>query len=67
MRLEGIYPIVPTPFLDSGDIDLASVDRLVEFMAHKKAHGLAILGALGERHKLKGQEREEVISRYQSR
>lgn len=64
MRLDGIYPIVPTPFLDNGDIDLASIDRLVEFMANKKVHGLAILGALGEGHKLTGRERREVISRY---
>lgn len=66
MHLKGIYPIVPTPFLDRGDIDYPSIERLVEFMAQKKVHGLAILGALGEGHKLTEQERSEVIARYRS-
>ena len=57
--LKGIYPIVPTPFLDNGDIDFLSIERLVDFMAQKKVHGLAIMGALGEGHKLTDQERTE--------
>ena len=36
MQLKGIYPIVPTPFLDQGEIDYPSIERLVEFMAQKK-------------------------------
>ncbi len=66
MNLKGIYPIVPTPFLDSGDLDNASIERLVEFMAHKKVHGLAIMGALGEGHKLTEPERREMISTYRA-
>jgi 4-hydroxy-tetrahydrodipicolinate synthase len=66
MQLRGIYPIVPTPFLDQGQIDYPSIERLVEFMAQKKVHGLAILGALGEGHKLTDQERTEVIARYRA-
>lgn len=64
MHLKGIYPIVPTPFLDNGEIDYPSIERLVAFMAPKKVHGLAILGALGEGHKLTDQERTEVIAKY---
>jgi 4-hydroxy-tetrahydrodipicolinate synthase len=66
MQLKGIYPIVPTPFLDSGDIDYPSIERLVAFMAQKKVHGLAVLGALGEGHKLTDQERTEVIAKYRA-
>jgi 4-hydroxy-tetrahydrodipicolinate synthase len=66
MQLKGIYPIVPTPFLDQGEIDYPSIERLVEFMAQKGVHGLAILGALGEGHKLTDQERTEVIARYRA-
>jgi 4-hydroxy-tetrahydrodipicolinate synthase len=62
MGLRGIYPIVPTPFLDNGEIDYPSIERLVAFMAQKKVHGLAILGALGEGHKLTEQERAAVIA-----
>jgi 4-hydroxy-tetrahydrodipicolinate synthase len=66
MILEGVYPIVPTPFLEDGRIDLPSIDRLIAFMAEKKVHGLAIMGALGEGHKLTESERAEVISAYRS-
>lgn len=67
MDLKGIYPIVPTPFLESGEIDYPSIARLIEFMAHKKVHGLAIMGALGEGHKLTEGERAEVIGAYRRR
>lgn len=66
MIIEGIYPIVPTPFNDDGRIDLASIERLIGFMADKKVHGLAIMGALGEGHKLTEGERAEVISAYRA-
>ncbi|MCB2148374.1 MAG: dihydrodipicolinate synthase family protein [Deltaproteobacteria bacterium] len=66
MHLKGIYPIVPTPFLDQGEIDYSSIERLVEFMAQKKVHGLAILGALGEGHKLTDEERTDVIAKYRA-
>jgi 4-hydroxy-tetrahydrodipicolinate synthase len=66
MHLEGVYPIVPTPFLDRGEIDYPSIARLVEFMAPKGVQGLAILGALGEGHKLTDEERTEVIARYRA-
>ena len=64
MELKGIYPIVPTPFLDDYAVDFPSIERLVNFMATKKVHGLAIMGALGEGHKLTEQEREGIISAY---
>ncbi|MBC2710179.1 MAG: dihydrodipicolinate synthase family protein [Desulfosarcina sp.] len=67
MILEGIYPIVPTPFLADSSLDLASIERLINFMADKKVRGLAIMGALGEGHKLTEQERAEVISAYRAR
>jgi 4-hydroxy-tetrahydrodipicolinate synthase len=65
--LKGIYPIVPTPFLDSGEIDYPSIARLVDFMAAKRVNGLAIMGALGEGHKLTEQERTEVIKAFRKR
>lgn len=67
MILEGIYPIVPTPFLADSSVDLPSIERLIAFMADKKVHGLAIMGALGEGHKLMGRERADVISAYRKR
>jgi 4-hydroxy-tetrahydrodipicolinate synthase len=64
MELKGIYPIVPTPFLENGEIDYPSIERLIRFMGPKKVHGLAVMGALGEGHKLTDQEREAVIAAY---
>ncbi len=67
MILQGIYPIVPTPFLDDGSIDFPSIERLIDFMTDKKVHGLAIMGALGEGHKLTEGERADVIAAFRSR
>jgi 4-hydroxy-tetrahydrodipicolinate synthase len=66
MTLNGIYPIVPTPFLDNGAVDYSSIRRLIDFMAAKKVHGLAVMGALGEGHKLTEAERTAIISHYRT-
>ncbi|MFO7812947.1 MAG: dihydrodipicolinate synthase family protein [Pelovirga sp.] len=64
MNLKGIYPIVPTPFLDNGKVDYASIERLVDCMTKKNVHGLAIMGALGEGPKMTDSERCEIIKFY---
>ncbi len=66
MRLKGIYPIVPTPFFSSGVVDTESIDKVTSFMAKRGVHGLAVLGALGEGHKLDESERSQVIERYRN-
>ncbi len=48
----GVYPIAPTPFLDDGSIDQASIDRLVDFYLGIGATGITVLGQLGEAPKL---------------
>jgi 4-hydroxy-tetrahydrodipicolinate synthase len=59
--LSGVNPILPTPFADDGALDLASLRRLVEFQVEAGVHGLAILGFMGEAHKLDEAERRSVI------
>lgn len=66
MQLQGIYPIVPTPFAENGDIDGESIQKLAAFMQGKGVDGLAVLGALGEGHKLDQSEREQVIKLFKS-
>jgi 4-hydroxy-tetrahydrodipicolinate synthase len=58
----GVHPIVPTPFLEDGSLDLASVDRLIDHQIAAGVDGVAILGFMGESHKLTGAERRDVIS-----
>lgn len=66
MALAGIYPIVPTPFDESGRIDVDSIQRLASFMADRGVQGLAILGVMGEAPKLNDAEREEVIEAFRT-
>lgn len=57
----GVHPIVPTAFHSGGSFDEASQRRLVDHLVATGAHGVAILGFLGEAHKLSSQERRHVI------
>lgn len=61
MNAQGVYPILPTPFTDRGELDEASLRRLIDYMADVGVHGVAILGFMGEAHKLSGEERRRVI------
>jgi 4-hydroxy-tetrahydrodipicolinate synthase len=63
----GIYAITPTPFADDGQVDVAGIDRIVDFELSAGVHGLTILGMLGEAHKLTEDERRAVVERYVAR
>jgi 4-hydroxy-tetrahydrodipicolinate synthase len=52
----GVFPIAPTPFLDDGRIDTASIDRLTEFYVSCGSTGITVLGQLGEAPKLSNEE-----------
>lgn len=60
----GIYTICPTPFDAQGQVDEASIQRLTDFQVAAGVSGLAILGFLGELHKLSNAERRQVIRAY---
>ncbi len=49
---KGVFVISATPFQDSGALDLASTDRLIEFYLDKGVSGITILGMMGEAPKL---------------
>ena len=63
----GVYAISATPFLPDGALDLASLDRLVDFYEGAGVDGLTILGILGEAPKLTGDEAQAVVARVLSR
>ena len=60
----GVYPIAPTPFLDDGGIDFASIDRLSEFYLRTGSTGVTVLGQLGEAPKLDAAESLAVARRF---
>jgi 4-hydroxy-tetrahydrodipicolinate synthase len=57
----GVIPILATPFDDAERVDLASWQRLLEFVADLRVDGVTILGVLGESNRLSDEERETLI------
>ncbi|MFI5386837.1 MAG: dihydrodipicolinate synthase family protein [Fimbriimonadales bacterium] len=62
--LRGTYPIVPTPFDRSGQLDVKSISSLAAFMSERGVSGLAILGVMGEAQKLTDDERRRVVEAF---
>ena len=60
---KGIFPICPTPFFEDGEVDLASLDGLVDWYAACGVSGLIALGVFGEAAKLSPEEGEQVLKR----
>ncbi|WP_427947244.1 dihydrodipicolinate synthase family protein [Achromobacter kerstersii] len=61
-RYRGIFPVVPTPFTESGELDLPSQKRAVDFMIDSGVDGLCILANFSEQFVLSDDERE-VLTR----
>ena len=57
-RYRGIFPVVPTTFTESGELDLASQKRCVDFMIDAGSHGLCILANFSEQFLIADDERE---------
>lgn len=60
----GVYTICPTPFDERGALDLDSIKTLVDFQVACGVAGLAVLGFLGEAHKLSAAERHTAIDAF---
>jgi hypothetical protein len=63
-KADGVFIIAVTPFTDTGPIDEASIDRVVEFYLERGVSGITILGMMGEAHKLTSEESRIVMTRY---
>src|SRR5205085_2179118 len=61
---KGMYAISATPFTDTGEIDWASMESLIEFYVQCGVNGLTILGMMGEAQKLSEDESAEFTRRY---
>src|SRR5687768_9667174 len=57
-RYRGIFPVVPTTFTESGELDLASQKRCIDFMIDAGSDGLCILANFSEQFVLSDDERE---------
>ncbi|NDZ14243.1 dihydrodipicolinate synthase family protein [Variovorax sp. WS11] len=61
-RHRGIYPVAPTTFTESGELDLASQKRCIDFMIDAGSDGICILANFSEQFLLSDEERE-VLTR----
>lgn len=63
----GVYLIAVTPFTDSGALDLASTDHMVDFCLDQGVTGLTVLGIMGEASKLTAEESRLFVQQVLTR
>jgi len=66
-EFRGIIPPVLTPFTPSGELDLPSLDRLVDHLVDAGVDGLFALGSSGQVAYLTDAQRETVVQRIVAR
>jgi dihydrodipicolinate synthase/N-acetylneuraminate lyase len=59
-RYQGVFPVVPTTFLEAGELDIESQKRCVDFMIDAGSTGLCILANFSEQFVLSDDERETL-------
>lgn len=60
-ELTGIVPPVSTPFTESGEIDVPSLERLVDWQLDAGVHGLFMLGSTSETAVLTSTQRALIV------
>lgn len=60
VKLEGVYPILATPFTDNGEVDEGSLRELVRFQLHAKVDGIALFGMASEMYTLLDDEKARI-------
>lgn len=60
VTLEGVYPILATPFTATGEVDEQSLRELVRFQLEAKVNGIALFGNASEMYTLLDKEREMI-------
>lgn len=59
--LEGVIPVMPTPYRENGEIDLPIVRELVKWYAKASCHGVLVSGSGGEMPYLSLDERIALV------
>ncbi len=57
----GVFPIAPTPFADSGDLDLDGMRRVLDCMVDQGVDGICILANYSEQFLLTDAERDVLL------
>lgn len=60
-RIQGICPIIATPFAEDGALDCASLQNLIRELAHQGCHALTLFGIAGEYYKLSDAEKQAMV------
>jgi 4-hydroxy-tetrahydrodipicolinate synthase len=61
VKLEGVYSVLPTAFTAAGDLDDASLRRVVDLFIGAGVNGVTALGVTGEVARLDDSERRRVL------
>jgi 4-hydroxy-tetrahydrodipicolinate synthase len=59
--LQGVFSVLPTPFLNNGDLDMDSMGRVIDLFIAGGVNGLTALGVTGEVARLTDVERQTVL------
>lgn len=59
--LQGVFSVLPTPFLHNGDLDLDSMGRVIDLFVAAGVNGVTALGVTGEVARLTDVERQTVL------
>ncbi|MBE0621923.1 MAG: dihydrodipicolinate synthase family protein [Burkholderiales bacterium] len=57
----GVFPIAPTPFTESGELDLAGMRSVLDCMVDQKVDGICILANYSEQFLLSDAERDTLL------
>ncbi len=63
LKIDGVVPIVPTPFLHDGSIDWASLQGLLEFALQGGVSAVCLPAYASEFYKLNDTERRDLVVR----
>src|SRR5690606_23630873 len=63
----GYIPAIVTPFTESGELDLRGLDRLLDWVAAEKMHGIIVAGTVGEWFSLEPADRKALLGAVSAR
>ena len=61
LKLEGVYSVLPTAFTASGELDDASLRKVIDLFIGAGVNGVTALGVTGEVARLEDEERRRVL------